>query len=566
MNPTSPPKERIHGLDALRGILMILGIVLHVEIAYFPPDWGGGWAVQDPRAHTYFAGFSMTGIHFFRMPAFFFISGFFGALLWQKRGAKSLIENRFKRIAIPLVVFLLLLWPLVLFSDGYAQTLASMRPSAFQGGLQEAAGGGFFPHDTMHLWFLWYLLIVTGLTILFVIVWNRLGLGVEAIHRATRSILESPTKTLLILGGLVFTWNLISSWAQVATSTAWEPNPEKLAFYWGWYGLGWLMFRSDTDLLSMQKGAWTLFFIGIACTIANPIYQEAHFEIAAASCAVGMVAFTRSFMGLFMRYANHGSKAMRYISDSSYWVYLLHLPLSLLMPALLLKWDISVWIKMPTAIALVSIGCWATYDAFVRNSFVGRMLNGRTYAPAAWGFSFTTSIVFIGGLLYALVHVQMDPWLNGSKPPSEILGQKVQYPVAPSNPDKHNPFTHCAESQGVIYCIQPTPVASLKEACAIFSAKPIVLNESKKRKRIQAIAKALNPMPYGISVNDRKQEGEWVWSDGTPLNIETWPWNPGEPNNWGGEEHCATMNWGPGWNDIGCDFSTGFICERSSTP
>ena len=79
------------------------------------------------------------------------------------------------------------------------------------------------------------------------------------------------------------------------------------------------------------------------------------------------------------------------------------------------------------------------------------------------------------------------------------------------------------------------------------------------------IAKALSPMPYGISVNDIKSEGEWTWDDGTPLNTESSPWNPGEPNNWGGHEHCATMNWGAGWNDIGCDFSTGFICERSST-
>ena len=43
--------ERIHGLDALRGVLMLLGIVLHTALAYFPPEWEA-WAFQDPRANS----------------------------------------------------------------------------------------------------------------------------------------------------------------------------------------------------------------------------------------------------------------------------------------------------------------------------------------------------------------------------------------------------------------------------------------------------------------------------------------------------------------------------------
>jgi hypothetical protein len=59
-----------------------------------------------------------------------------------------------------------------------------------------------------------------------------------------------------------------------------------------------------------------------------------------------------------------------------------------------------------------------------------------------------------------------------------------------------------------------------------------------------------------IGFNDRKVEGEWVWSDGSPVAYTNW--NPGEPNNSGGIEHYAEMLGSNGrWNDI-ADSGSGF--------
>ena len=41
-------------------------------------------------------------IHGFRMPLFFVLSGFFTAMLWQRRGARGLAKHRAKRILLPL--------------------------------------------------------------------------------------------------------------------------------------------------------------------------------------------------------------------------------------------------------------------------------------------------------------------------------------------------------------------------------------------------------------------------------------------------------------------------------
>ena len=43
-------------------------------------------------------------VHGFRMPVFFLLSGFFCALLWQRRGLRGLLKNRILRIALPLII------------------------------------------------------------------------------------------------------------------------------------------------------------------------------------------------------------------------------------------------------------------------------------------------------------------------------------------------------------------------------------------------------------------------------------------------------------------------------
>ena len=56
--------NRIHSLDALRGCLMLLGVYFHIA-AFHYAIYGGFIAL--------FVGL----VHYFRMPAFFLISGFF---------------------------------------------------------------------------------------------------------------------------------------------------------------------------------------------------------------------------------------------------------------------------------------------------------------------------------------------------------------------------------------------------------------------------------------------------------------------------------------------------------
>ena len=104
--PIQPAINRRHDLDALRAIAMLLGIVLHAALSFSPIPWTVKDSQQSDFYYVLFAG-----IHGFRMPLFFMLSGFFTAMLWRKRGLGGLIKQRLKRIALPLFLGCLTIVP-----------------------------------------------------------------------------------------------------------------------------------------------------------------------------------------------------------------------------------------------------------------------------------------------------------------------------------------------------------------------------------------------------------------------------------------------------------------------
>ncbi len=101
-------KSRRHDLDALRAVAMLLGIVLHALMSFFPV----GWIVRDSQAGPW-ATTVVAAIHGFRMPLFFLVSGFFTAMLWRSRGMKALLQQRYKRIFLPLAIGMVTIVPAV---------------------------------------------------------------------------------------------------------------------------------------------------------------------------------------------------------------------------------------------------------------------------------------------------------------------------------------------------------------------------------------------------------------------------------------------------------------------
>ncbi|MFM8826011.1 MAG: acyltransferase family protein [Actinomycetota bacterium] len=108
--------ERRTDLDALRGFAMLLGIALHAALAFF----GSPWPVHDTRRSDLLP-LLVVIVHGFRMPLFFLLSGSFTMLVYRRRGLGSLLDQRFKRLFLPLMIVVATIVPLDSALKGFAE-------------------------------------------------------------------------------------------------------------------------------------------------------------------------------------------------------------------------------------------------------------------------------------------------------------------------------------------------------------------------------------------------------------------------------------------------------------
>ena len=164
---TIPHKtERIHSLDSLRAIMMLLGLVIHSAITYGVIDYGYAWSLKDPNTTSLSNDFIVSFIHAFRMQIFFLVAGFFGAMLFYERKPLRMVRNRTARIIFPFIVFVVLLWPTILFGFQYTGLLFNGNPNAFAETIAIFSNPmAFIPNGTFHLWFLYYLAIITFVSV-----------------------------------------------------------------------------------------------------------------------------------------------------------------------------------------------------------------------------------------------------------------------------------------------------------------------------------------------------------------------------------------------------------------
>ncbi len=73
---------------------------------------------------------------------------------------------------------------------------------------------------------------------------------------------------------------------------------------------------------------------------------------------------------------------MRYLSDSSYWLYLAHLPLVIFLQSLIRSRDLPAGVKFWGLLIFASAVLLGSYQLFVRYTPIGTMLNGKRTRPS----------------------------------------------------------------------------------------------------------------------------------------------------------------------------------------
>jgi peptidoglycan/LPS O-acetylase OafA/YrhL len=378
------PQIRYHGLDALRGAMMLLGIYLHAAVAYSNI---GGWPWKD-EARTSAYDITIGLIHFFRMPVFYVMAGFFAALLIDRKGLKAFLRNRALRVLIPFLTGWCVLYAVVQALAFYGSSW--QQPDALERLWHYLGSGRFLRHPhPMHLWFLEYLVLLYVITIVIVMLARRAfseGLR-ERMNRAFRGVLQTAWAPLLCAVPTFMTLLFMKS-GVLDDPPSFIPVPRIVVAYLVFFGFGWMLYSSRDLLPGISGRAWGLLALGGAAFATSGF---AYFrlppdrEFGAMVClflaaqAVVTWSFILGLTGLFLRYVDRPMPWVRYLSDSSYYLYLAHMPVLLVVQLVLARFEFPASAKMWIALACAVPILLVTYHFLVRPTWVGMMLNGRRY-------------------------------------------------------------------------------------------------------------------------------------------------------------------------------------------
>ncbi len=391
---TQPNAERLHALDAVRSFALLLGVAFHAMLPFIPGMPPGVWAMVDNSPSTFLGDASFVA-HSFRMTLFFFIAGFFGRLLHQRLGTKDFWANRAKRIAVPLVVGWLLLFPAIAFvwHLGLQKVFHGAPPAMPDLPKQPGA----FP--LTHLWFLYQLLWLYAGALLVRSALMRLDRGQVlrgCVNRVVTAALRWPAGALVL--GLPLASVLLSlpgwlPWMGIPTpDQSLLPQLPATVAYGTAFAFGWLVHRAP-DALAVLRSRWALHLVlavasSAVCLVimktqpvlALPPQAKLMFVL---SYVASAWAWSFALTGLALRFLSGHRPAVRYVADASYWIYLAHLPLVAALQVWVGDWPLHWALKFPLIVAVSLALLLLSYHFVVRSTLIGEVLNGKRHPRRA---------------------------------------------------------------------------------------------------------------------------------------------------------------------------------------
>ena len=395
---------------------MLLGIALHATLPYFSRLAGFEfvWPADDDQSVFLFLVFDF--IHTWRMPTFFLLAGFFAHLVLERRATSVLVADRLRRIGLPLVLFgavMAIIIPPIWVYGWYG----NLSLEIFQDVLRDRQDLDSSGDLVAHLWFLYYLLLMYAALLAFRWLgglWRMRAIippvGRLRLGRYVGDAVYARLPVLLIVGAVL----LILLRAGDEAKPIWPLNiPDVLhgALFF-FYGYGLYARRELIDKLrqrNMLAVMWAVaavvFFVHLA--LLGAIDETAKSGGAAASLealdladaifyGASTVLFTLGFLGLFERVLRSPRGWVRWLADSSYWIYIMHLPVVTFLTFYLAHLDRQGWLKYLTGFSWPAelkflVACLATgalgivtYRYLVRYTPLGTLLNGqrsRTPSP-----------------------------------------------------------------------------------------------------------------------------------------------------------------------------------------
>jgi glucans biosynthesis protein C len=367
---------RLYSLDFLRAVLMLLGILLHI-ISFCKPEQSGsnGWWSNAVLTGIY------EVIHNFRMPLFYLLSGYVNALLFQKLGPKTFLQNRMQRVGLVFFLGYLTISLLTqylrfidqsLSPDSHLTSVIYGNTIVFLEGLEQ------FNWEMSHLWFLYYLLLIIPcfLILRFLLAeCNRIFFGQSKISSSKTIMLFFVSTSVVLLAILL----MQTGYADCPTPYQWQVEMLSFFFYFYFFLSGWLLFKFAMIKDNFKKVAIPSLLVGVMLTFLKLVlyhkFKQVHLFWPALIYVLAIWCYIIGCIGLVNRFEFSDKSLIRYGSEACYWIYLTHLPFIYLLK--IIFYGKNDWHVFILALFLTPIVCLTTYHKYVRSTWVGVLLNGK---------------------------------------------------------------------------------------------------------------------------------------------------------------------------------------------
>jgi fucose 4-O-acetylase-like acetyltransferase len=371
-----PKRPRLLYVDNLRTLLIVMVILWHMAVTYGAP---GFWPYRESRAD------GLTALVFTLFSAingpyvlgfFFLIAGYFTPGAYDRKGPGKFLAARMMRLGIPLLIYVLLIDPLVIYAIRVSEWgLTGSFPTFWRLWRDHVSGYRQYGPGVGPLWFVELMLI-------FVVSYGLGRLIAGAVTGSSRNVDQSgsigvPSNTTMgifafSLGVVIFVWRIwlpIDSYFEpLGLPTAYVPQYIALFF------VGVVAYHGDWfQRISVAAAKWWLRIVLVLILVLFPILFALSGALEGNTDAVAggstwqsfafstweefiCVGFIIILLVWFRERFNRQGALAKAMSDSTFAVYFIHAPVLVLL-ALSLKalslYPLLKWVLVsPVAIVL----------------------------------------------------------------------------------------------------------------------------------------------------------------------------------------------------------------------
>ena len=364
--------KRFHNLDFLRTFAMMMGLVIHAPLLFWAPDFAKVFGINNIVPAEEWVNIMGRFISSWRMPLFFLLSGFFSILVIEIKGILHFLRDRTIRVGLACLVF---------------------------SSLYDISDGSF-DYTTLHLWFLYELMIlvlVFSLLYKFKIIKDFLCMKVSPKILFILALWLISTVPLAYI--LNHWWHPLSLKASISY---FDLKIGNLLYYFSYFVVGVILY-SNQNIFMKLKNTKTILILSSLSLFAFllRLYSD-HLTIGQAdnlrnvaqmqfdpilvffnACMIGTnsILLCLLFIGIASKFIQSDSLIIRWFVELSYPIYIVHLIPVTMMSAVFYQAEFSQFSIIPLAVITGFIISVFLYYLFIKFTPFNWLINGYSKSP-----------------------------------------------------------------------------------------------------------------------------------------------------------------------------------------